>query len=244
MSMPVTTSVIGVLDLHARVHLEEVEACPWRRRGTRTCPRRRSRRPWPPRTPPRPSAPASSAVDAVRRRLLDHLLVSALDRALALEEVDDVAVRVAEHLDLDVARLLDELLDVDASRRRTRTWPRCARARRSAARPCVAHEAHALAAAAGRGLDHDRQADLLDPIDAPRSSVRRSVVPGTIGTPAFSMVWRAVDLVAHRGASTSPRGPMNTRPAFSHARRRRRRARRGSRSRGGWPRRRSASRSR
>ena len=49
-----------------------------------------------------------------RRRLLDDLLVAALDRAFALAQVDDVAVLVAEHLDLDVARVLDELLDEDA----------------------------------------------------------------------------------------------------------------------------------
>ena len=39
-----------------------------------------------------------------RRRLLDDLLMPALDRAVALEQVHEVAVAVAEHLDLDVAR--------------------------------------------------------------------------------------------------------------------------------------------
>ena len=50
-----------------------------------------------------------------RRRLFDELLVAALDRALALAEVHDVAVLVAEHLDLDVARRLDVLLEVDVA---------------------------------------------------------------------------------------------------------------------------------
>ena len=50
-----------------------------------------------------------------RRRLLDQLLVPALDRALALAEVDDVAVVIAEDLELDVARRLDVLLDVDVA---------------------------------------------------------------------------------------------------------------------------------
>src|SRR5204863_334737 len=40
------------------------------------------------------------------RRLFDHLLVTALDRALALAEVRVVAMLVADDLDLDVARLL------------------------------------------------------------------------------------------------------------------------------------------
>ena len=44
-------------------------------------------------------------------RLLEHLLVAALGRAVALEEVDDVAVGVGEDLHLDVAAGLDVLLD-------------------------------------------------------------------------------------------------------------------------------------
>ena len=48
-------------------------------------------------------------VEKRRRRLLDDLLVAALDRAFALAEIDAVAVRVAQHLDLDVARIDDEL---------------------------------------------------------------------------------------------------------------------------------------
>jgi hypothetical protein len=67
-------------------------------------------------------------VEERRRRLLDHLLVAALDRALALAEVDDVAVLVGQHLDLDVARLLDELLDEHAvvaeGSSAPRWWPR------------------------------------------------------------------------------------------------------------------------
>ena len=46
-------------------------------------------------------------------RFLDELLMPALDRALALPEVDEVAVGVAEHLDLDVPRLFHEFFDED-----------------------------------------------------------------------------------------------------------------------------------
>ena len=44
---------------------------------------------------------------------LDHLLVAALHRAVALEEVDQVAVGVAQHLDLDVLGVLDVALQED-----------------------------------------------------------------------------------------------------------------------------------
>ncbi len=46
-----------------------------------------------------------------RRRLFDDLLVPALQRALALAQMDDGAVRVGEHLHLDVARALDQALE-------------------------------------------------------------------------------------------------------------------------------------
>ena len=45
---------------------------------------------------------AGRRVQQRRRRLLDDLLVPALQAALALAEVDDVAVAVGEHLHLDV----------------------------------------------------------------------------------------------------------------------------------------------
>ena len=50
---------------------------------------------------------AGGRVHAGGRRLLDHLLVAALQGTVALEQVDDIAVAVAEHLHLDVARAGD-----------------------------------------------------------------------------------------------------------------------------------------
>ncbi len=52
--------------------------------------------------------------DEWRRRFLDDLLMAALNRAFALEAMDDVAVRVGEHLHFDMARLLEKFLDVKA----------------------------------------------------------------------------------------------------------------------------------
>src|SRR5258708_40039125 len=51
--------------------------------------------------------------DERRRALFHDLLVPPLQRALALTQMNEVAVTVAEPLYLDVARLLDELVDVD-----------------------------------------------------------------------------------------------------------------------------------
>ena len=100
-----------MLDLDARVHLEEVEA---RRRveqelagaGVHVAGRLRRR------DGRRAHACAQLRRDGHARRFLDHLLVPALHRALALAERDHGAVLVAEHLDLDVPRAVDVLLDV------------------------------------------------------------------------------------------------------------------------------------
>ncbi len=103
---------------------------------------------------------ARLGIDERARRLLDDLLVAALDRAFALAEMHDVAVRVAEHLDLDVARLLDVFLDKDPVVAKARFRLVLRAAEPLAQFGIVMRDAHALAAAAGRGLDHDRIADL------------------------------------------------------------------------------------
>src|SRR5260370_23958608 len=48
-----------------------------------------------------------------RRRLFHDLLMASLDRALALAQVDRVALAVADDLDLDMARLAGVPLHVD-----------------------------------------------------------------------------------------------------------------------------------
>ena len=56
---------------------------------------------------------ARPGVEQWARRLLDDFLVAALDRAFALAQMHDIAVRVAEHLDLDVTRLFDVFFEKD-----------------------------------------------------------------------------------------------------------------------------------
>src|SRR6185312_16063418 len=102
-----------MLDLQPRVHLQEVEALVLRGdeldRARRVVADR-----FRERDGLRSHRRARLLVEQRRRRLLDHLLIAPLDRALALAEVDDIAVLVAEHLDFDVAGIGDELLDEHA----------------------------------------------------------------------------------------------------------------------------------
>ncbi len=134
-----------------------------------------------------------------RRRLLDHLLVAALDRAFAFVQVDDIAVLVAHHLDLDVARLGDELLDEETivAERRLRLMLRgLDRLHDLVFRM---DDAQTLAAAAGRGLHHHGITDLLgdllrvcgvlDLTDEPRNGRDLRRLRELLG----------FDLVAHRG---------------------------------------------
>src|SRR6059036_1887419 len=69
-----------------------------------------------------PHRRAGRGVDERAWRFLDDLLVTALDRAFALAEMDDVAVLVADHLDFDMARRLEVFFDKHAvvAKRRAR----------------------------------------------------------------------------------------------------------------------------
>ena len=94
-----------------------------------------------------------------RRRLLDDLLKAPLHGTLALEEMDRVALPVADHLHLDVARPVDIGLRIDPPV--TEIALRFARSdtRGSGEFAGAAHDAHALAAAARRRLDQQRETD-------------------------------------------------------------------------------------
>ena len=120
-----------------------------------------------------------------RRRLLDQLLVAALQRAVAGADDHDVAVLVGEHLRLDVPRPVQVALD--------EALAAAERGHRLAHRGLeelgdLLHRAGDLEpapAAAERGLDGDRQAVLLgERHDLVRRRSTGSAVPGTSGAPA------------------------------------------------------------
>ena len=103
---------------------------------------------------------AGVGVEKRARRLLDHLLVAPLDRAFALAQIDAIAMTVAEHLDLDMARLRDEFLDEDPVVAETRRRLVLRALEPLARLVVIPGDAHALAAAARARLEHHRIADL------------------------------------------------------------------------------------
>ena len=133
-----------------------------------------------------------------RRRFLDQLLMAALDRALALAEMHDVAVVVAENLELDVARRFDVLLEVDvadAERGFGFALRRLDRLRELARR---AHDAHAASAAARGRLDDDGIADVLRQLERLVLAVDRTVAAGQDRHPGLLHHAAGARLVAHQ----------------------------------------------
>ncbi len=142
---------------------------------------------------------AQLVVDRRRGRLLDQLLVAALQRAVALAEVDHVAVRVGEHLDLDVAGVRQVALEVDGRVAEELLALAGGALERVLELVLGQRDAEALAATAAGGLDRDRVADrVVDHL----ARVRRS------SPPARSCRGRSA-----RPASASARGRGSSSPS-------------------------------
>ena len=135
-------------------------------------------------------ARAEGGVERRGRRLLEHLLVAPLHRALALAEPEHGAVPVGEELDLDVPRPLEVALEEQPAVAEGRQ--RLASGRGDGVVELVARadDPHPAAAAAGRRLDEQRQ---------PSSA---GAPPGTTGTAAAAATpWPSTLSPAARSAS-------------------------------------------
>ena len=104
---------------------------------------------------------AQGRAHAGRRRLLDDFLVAALQRAVALTQMDGVAVAVGEDLQLDVARMADIFFDQHAGVAKGRLRLALRRFQRGVEIGMLVDTPHALAAAAGSRLDQQRVAELI-----------------------------------------------------------------------------------
>ena len=205
-----------VLDLHARVHLQEVELAVLVHEELERAERR-------------VAGLADRLADHLAhllaqlgghrgaRRLLDHLLVAALERALALAERPHAAVLVGEDLELDVPRPLDELLQVDVGVLEARPRPRasrCPKARATSAssrtmrmpRPPPPPDAFRMT---GKPM---RFASSIACVGVARG--RRC--PGGAAGRSASAFARAVTL-SPQARIASGVGPMNVRPHFSQS---------------------------
>ena len=140
---------------------------------------------------------AGAGVDHRRGRLLEHLLVAALQRAVALAEVDGTALAVAEDLDLDVARGGEVLLEVDLVVAEGGLGLGAGGLERRLHFVGVARELHAAAAAAGGRLDDDRVAEGLGDLAGLVEGGDRTVGAGDAGHAERLHRLLGGDLVAH-----------------------------------------------
>ena len=112
-----------------------------------------------------PISRAQLGGDARRRCFLDHLLVATLHRAVALAQMDRVALAVGEYLDFHVTRILQELLHVHLIVAESRLGLLLGHGDGVAQMRLGAHHAHAAATTATGRLDDDRVADFAGDLD-------------------------------------------------------------------------------
>ena len=103
---------------------------------------------------------ARGLVEIGRRRALDHLLVAALDRTVALEEMHEIAMRIAEDLHLDMARAAHQLFEIDLILAEGVLGLALGAQHGVDELVLALDRSHAAPAAAPGGLEHDRIADL------------------------------------------------------------------------------------
>ena len=186
-----------MLDLQPRIHLEEIViAVRPEHEFDRASPDIADRRCG--AQPVRADHGAKIIAKRRRRRLLDHLLVPPLGRAVALAEMDEITQSVAEDLHLDMARRLDQLFEQQppVSERALRLALRAFDRRFEAAD--IVDPAHAASATAGRRLDQDWVADPLGLAAKPVDLLLVAVIAGDNRHARLAHQRLGARLVAHR----------------------------------------------
>src|SRR5262249_31905384 len=145
-----------------------------------------------------------------RRGPLHHLLVSALRRAVALEQVHQRSVMVAEDLHLDMPCSHHELLEIDLVVPKGHLGFAAAHRQELRELPLIAHHAGAAPAPAPARLQHQRVTD--PPRHARTLRGARRPRPA-----ADSASERALTLLPNT-ARVSGSGPMKRTPTAAHAR--------------------------
>lgn len=103
----------------------------------------------------------SNLLADLRRCFLDDFLVTSLHRAVTLIQVHIIAVFITEHLQLNVTRFLDVLLNNDMFITETFEGLTFGSIQLIEEFFFVSHNTHSLATASERGLDDDGEADLF-----------------------------------------------------------------------------------
>ena len=185
-----------VLDLHAGVHLNEIELAVFVQKLER------ARTAVTDLLDGRHTALADLFDELARnawcRRFFNDFLVAALHGAVALAQPDRILVLVGHDLNLDVARVLQELFHVDRRVAEGRTGFGLGGLHRMNQRRLGVHHAHAAPTAAARRLDDHRVADGLGrALDDDRVIGQSAFGAGHAGHAGLDHGLLGRDLVAH-----------------------------------------------
>ena len=186
-----------MLDLQARVHLEEIViALPvhqeFDRSGSEITDRTGRSNGITPHTLPQLRSHQG------RRTLFDDFLVAALHGALPLAQVDHMAEPVSQHLEFDVVRLFDKPFDVDGivAERSHRLGTGSLKSFAHVRFP--PHQPHTLSASALRRLQHHRKTDPAAHLDGLISRHKILLRAGHYGNPGFDHRAARRNLIAHQ----------------------------------------------
>ena len=141
---------------------------------------------------------ARRLVEQRARRLFDDFLIAPLNRTFPLEQMDHMAVPIAQNLDFDVTRALDELFDEDPVIAETGLGFRPDRRESFLDVLAVPGDANSFPATARRGLDHHRVADLLGDLDRVGRIIDFTHMSRHDRDAGLGRKFLAFDLVAHR----------------------------------------------
>ncbi len=124
--------------------------------------------------------------------------MTALQRALTLVQVHDIAVTIGHHLDFDVARLFDELFHEDAIVTEARTRFVCGALETVAALVIVTCDTHAFATTTRAGLEHDGVANVSRDLHGVIAITQHIGEPGDRIDASLIGQFLRRDFVAHR----------------------------------------------
>lgn len=118
------------------------------------------------------------------RRKFHNLLMTALNRTVSLVEMHDIAVLIAQHLNFDMFRLFQILLDKDIIDAESFSRFALLRLLNSVIRSSwISYDTHPASAAAGRRFQHNRITAESANFFASSSDLIASSTPGIVGTP-------------------------------------------------------------
>src|ERR1700751_6476804 len=139
-----------------------------------------------------------SPVDSRSGSLLDDLLISALEGTITIAQPEIISVLIAQHLDLDMARLLEEFLDVNGGILEGLARFGSRQGEGALQFILAAADAHAAPAAASRCLDDDGVPDLpSDRLYVGQIFGQGAVRPWHAGYPRLPHRALGGDIVAH-----------------------------------------------